>query len=104
MVLGGKRTAAESWGLSASKTLLGGLFGMSGKPKPPTPKAQVVKSKPKPRGVKPRPASKPKVVYGPPAPKKRNVRGGGRSNVKPPQFSASTKGMRSKQETLGLMR
>ena len=33
MVLGGKRTAAESWGLSSSKTLLGGMLGISGKPK-----------------------------------------------------------------------
>jgi len=33
MVLGGKRTAAESWGLSSSKTLLGGMLGASGKPK-----------------------------------------------------------------------
>jgi len=33
MVLGGKRTAAESLGLTGSKTLLGGLLGVSGKPK-----------------------------------------------------------------------
>ena len=33
MILGGKRTAAESWGLSSSKTLLGGMLGASGKPK-----------------------------------------------------------------------
>jgi hypothetical protein len=33
MVLGGKRTAAESLGLSGSKTLLGGMLGISGKPK-----------------------------------------------------------------------
>ena len=33
MVLGGKRTAAESVGLAGSKTLLGGMLGMSGKPK-----------------------------------------------------------------------
>jgi hypothetical protein len=33
MVLGGKRTAAESLGLTGSKTLLGGMLGISGKPK-----------------------------------------------------------------------
>jgi hypothetical protein len=33
MVLGGKRTAAESFGLTGSKTLLGGMLGISGKPK-----------------------------------------------------------------------
>ena len=33
MVLGGKRTSAESLGLTGSKTLLGGLLGVSGKPK-----------------------------------------------------------------------
>lgn len=33
MVLGGKRTAAESLGLTASKTMLGGMLGISGKPK-----------------------------------------------------------------------
>jgi hypothetical protein len=53
--------------------------------------------------VGPSAAPKPKVVYGPPAPKKRNVRGGG-SSTKTPSFSATTNGMRSKQETLGLMR
>jgi hypothetical protein len=33
MVLGGKRTATESLGLTGSKTLLGGMLGISGKPK-----------------------------------------------------------------------
>jgi hypothetical protein len=66
--------------------------------------AQISRSKPKNvRGVRPSTAPKPKVVYGPPAPKKRNVRGGG-SSTKTPSFSATTNGMRSKQETLGLMR
>ena len=68
--------------------------------------AQIPKSKPKNvrgGGVKPSTPPKPKVVYGPPAPKKRNVRGGG-SSTKTPSFSATTNGMRSKQETLGLMR
>ena len=66
--------------------------------------AQIAKTKPKNvRGVRPSTAPKPKLVYGPPAPKKRNVRGGG-SSTKTPSFSATTNGMRSKQETLGLMR
>jgi hypothetical protein len=106
MVLGGKRTAEEEMGLTGSKTLLGGLLGMSGKPKDKNTKAQIPKSKPKNvrgGGVKPSTPPKPKVVYGPPAPKKRNVRGGG-SSTKTPSFSATTNGMRSKQETLGLMR
>jgi hypothetical protein len=69
--------------------------------------AQIAKSKPKNvrgGGVKPSTPPKPRVVYGPPAPKKRNVRGGG-SSTKTPSFSASNpNGHRSKQETLGLMR
>jgi hypothetical protein len=66
--------------------------------------AQIAKTKPKNvRGVGPSAAPKPKVVYGPPAPQRRNVRGGG-SSTKTPSFSATTNGMRSKQETLGLMR
>lgn len=103
MVLGGKRTAAESMGLAGSKTLLGGMLGISGNPNKAK-QSQVAKTKPKNvRGVRPSAAPKPKVVYGPPAPKKRNVRGGGAS-TKTPSFSATTNGMRSKQETLGLMR
>jgi hypothetical protein len=51
MVLGGKRTAAESWGLSSSKTLLGGMLGASGNPQ--AKQAKVVKSKPKTLPVKP---------------------------------------------------
>ena len=69
--------------------------------------AQIAKSKPKNvrgGGVKPSTPPKPRVVYGPPAPKKKNVRGGG-SSTKTPSFSASNpNGHRSKQETLGLMR
>jgi hypothetical protein len=107
MVLGGKRTAEEEMGLTGSKTLFGGLLGMSGKPKDKNTKAQIPKSKPKNvrgGGVKPSTPPKPRVVYGPPAPKKRNVRGGG-SSTKTPSFSASNpNGHRSKQETLGLMR
>ena len=67
--------------------------------------AQISRSKPKNvRGVRPSTAPKPKVVYGPPVPKKRNVRGG-RASTKTPNFSASNPhAHRSKQETLGLMR
>ena len=99
MVLGGNRTAAESWGLSASKTLLGGMFGASGKPK-----AQVAKPKPKPMGVKPKPMSKPRVVYGPPVPQKKNATGGGKPSVKAPRFSASTKGAKTKADLIGVHR
>jgi hypothetical protein len=65
--------------------------------------ATPAKTKPTPKPITPLAAPKPKVVYGPPAPNKRNVRGGG-SSTKTPSFSATTNGMRSKQETLGLMR
>jgi hypothetical protein len=102
MILGGKRTTSESLGLSASKTLLGGMFGISGNPK--ATKAKIAQTKPKnTRGIKPPTSSRPRVVYGPPIPQKRNVRGG-RSTQSTPRFSPTTKGMRSKQETLGLMR
>ena len=128
MVLGGRRTAAESWGLSGSKTLLGGMLGMSGKPKDKNQqaleakrpwwdkagwfgggsrvsqqKAKLASTKPKVKPVKPPTSSKPRVVYGPPVPQTRNTRGG-RSSQSTPRFSATTKGMRSKLETLGLMR
>jgi hypothetical protein len=69
--------------------------------------AQIAKSKPKNvrgGGVKPSTPPKPRVVYGPPAPQKRNRPGSGAS-TKTPSFSASNpNGHRSKQETLGLMR
>ena len=65
--------------------------------------ATPAKTKPTPKLITPSAAPKPKVVYGPPAPQRRNVRGGG-SSTKTPSFSATTNGMRSKQETLGLMR
>lgn len=103
MVLGGKRTAAESWGLSASKTLLGGLFGASGKPK-----AQIATQKPKTKPVKPPSRVGPVVMYGKNDPrrkqsgpyKSRFVR----NSSKVPKFSASTSGFRTKTQTLGLMR
>lgn len=126
MVLGGKRTAAENFGLAGSKTLLGSMLGMSGKPKEPKTTnigpATMYKpndprrkqsgpyqsrfARPKNAGVrpvKPPPKSTPKIV-------RTSSQGGRRgsgskpSTSNPPRFSASTKGMRSKQETLGLMR
>jgi hypothetical protein len=102
MVLGGKRTTSEMVGLAGSRTLLGGISGMSGRPTPP--KAQIASTKPKnKRGVKPPTSAKPRVVYGPPVPQRKNKRGG-RTTTSTPSFNATTKGMRSKQETLGLMR
>ena len=65
--------------------------------------AKVASTKPRIKPVKPPTSQKPKVVYGPPVPQTRNTRGG-RSSQSTPRFSATTKGMRSKQETLGLMR
>jgi len=130
MILGGKRTAAESMGLAGSKTLLGGLLGVSGKPKDKNTQAleakrpwwdkagwfgggsrvsqqqaQLAKSKPKVKGVKPAVKPSVKVVR-----TKANLiggggQGGGRSSkTRTPNFSASTKGMRTKQQTLGMMR
>jgi hypothetical protein len=65
-------------------------------------------ARPRNAGVKPvsPPVSrKPKVVYGPPVPSSKRSGGGrGGSSNKPPRFTAGTRGMRSKQETLGLMR
>jgi hypothetical protein len=106
MVLGGKRTTPEIMGLAGSKSLFGRMMGMSGRPTPAKPiKANVARTKPKnTRGVKPPTSARPRVIYGPPAPKKRNVRGGRTTSTKTPRFNATTKGMRSKQETLGLMR
>jgi hypothetical protein len=104
MVLGGKRTKQDSASLIAKKSImssplgiLGGLVANANKP------PQVGRTRPRTRPVKPPSSQKPKVVYGPPAPKKRNKRGGG-TTQSTPRFSATTKGMRSKQETLGLMR
>jgi hypothetical protein len=84
-----------------------GLFGGASKEiKEKQRQAQIPKSKPKNvrgGGVKPPINPKPRVVYGPPAPKKRNVRGGG-SSTKTPKFSASGPGGNAKQKTLGVTR
>jgi hypothetical protein len=79
-----------------------GMFG--GASKQIQEKAKLGTKPPAKPPVKPSVKPKPRVVYGPPAPKKRNVRGGG-SSTKTPSFSVSNpNGHRSKQETLGLMR
>jgi hypothetical protein len=79
-----------------------GMFG--GASKQIQEKAKLGTKPPAKPPVKPSVKPKPRVVYGPPAPKKRNVRGGG-SSTKTPSFSASNPNAhRSKQETLGLMR
>jgi hypothetical protein len=124
MVLGGKRSAAESWGLSASKTLLGGMLGISGKPKEPKnigsatmykpndPRRKVSGAyqsrfaRPKNAGVRPvKPPAKPavKVI-------KTSPQGGSRgssskpSTSRPPSFGASTKGSRTKADLIGVHR
>ena len=132
MVLGGKRTAAESWGLSGSKTLLGGMLGASGKPKDKNTqaleakrpwwdkagwfgggsriaqeqvkKAQLAKRKPKANPVKPPAKPKPKVTVV--AGGGQGGRRGGRKPSKPkvPQFSATTKGSNAKASVLGVHR
>jgi hypothetical protein len=149
MVLGGTRTTAESMGLAGSKTLLGRMLGISGKPKDKNTQAleekrpwwdkqgwfgggsrvaqqqaQLASTKPKnaissgskrqqaklaktqPQKVTPiKPPSKPKVQVVSAPSKRKNKRGGGTTTTSnTPKFSASTPGMRSKQQTLGMMR
>lgn len=124
MVLGGKRTAAESWGLSASKTLLGGMLGISGKPKEPKNIGPATMYKPNDprrkqsgpyqsrfarpknagvRPVKPPAKSSVKVVRTSP---QAGSRGSGSkpSTSRPPNFSASTKGSRTKADLIGVHR
>jgi len=131
MVLGGKRTAAESWGLSGSKTLLGGLLGASGKPKDKNTqaleakrpwwdkagwfgggsrvsqeqakKAQIARSKPKSKPVSPPSKPKPKVTVVK-APTKPKYQGGQRSGkTRTPNFSASNPvASNTKAKTIGV--
>ena len=54
--------------------------------------------------VKPPTTSKPRVVYGPPVPQRRNTRGGGSTTNKPPRFSASTRGAKTKADLIGVHR
>ena len=124
MVLGGKRTAAESWGLSASKTLLGGMLGMSGKPQESQKKnigpATMYKpndsrrkqsgpyqsrfARPKNAGVRPvKPPSKPSVIYTYPQSKNKSSSVYNRpASSRPPSFNASTKGSRTKINLFGI--
>lgn len=99
MVLGGKRTMAESLGLSASKTFLGGAFGASGNRSQP---AKVAKTKPIGKPVKP--PSKPSVIYTYPqsANKSKPSPIYKSSSPKVPSFSATTRGSSSKSNILGI--
>ena len=67
-------------------------------------KAQIAKSKPVAKPVKPPTKPQAKVVYGPPVPSRLKSKKRGASKSKVPNFTAGAPGMRSKQETLGLMR
>jgi hypothetical protein len=70
-----------------------------------TTQAQIGKTSPNAKsiGPVPKPTPKPQVLPTGGVGRKRNVRGGG-TTTSTPSFNATTKGMRSKQETLGLMR
>ena len=103
MVLGGKRTTSEAMGLLGSKNPIGAMFGMSGNPKS-TNQAKIAKSKPVAKPVKPPAKPQAKVVYGPPVPSRSKGKTGGAPKSKVPNFTAGAPGMRSKQQTLGLMR
>ena len=103
MVLGGKRTASEAMGLFGSKTPIGAMFGMSGNPKSVN-QANIAKSKPVAKPVKPPAKPQAKVIQGPPIPARLKSKKSGASKSKVPNFTAGAPGMRSKQETLGLMR
>jgi hypothetical protein len=104
---------------------IGGILGMSGRSTPPKapPKSvtmydpndprrkqtgpyQSKFARPKNAGIKPvKPptSAKPRVVYGPPVPQRRNVRGGRTSSTRTPSFNATTRGSSAKQQTLGLV-
>jgi hypothetical protein len=100
MVLGGKRTTSEAMGLLGSKTPIGAMFGMSGNPN----SAKIAKSKPVAKPIKPPAKPQAKVVYGPPVPSRSKGKTGGAPKSKVPNFTAGSPGMRSKTQTLGLMR
>jgi hypothetical protein len=100
MVLGGKRTTSEAMGLLGSKTPIGAMFGMSGNPN----SAKIAKSKPVAKPVKPPAKPQAKVVYGPPVPSRLNGKKGSAPKSNVPNFTAGAPGMRSKTQTLGLMR
>ena len=100
MVLGGKRTAAENFGLSASKTLLGGLLGISGNPKQ---RAQVAKSKPIGKPIKPPVKPSVKVVRTKADTIGSGSGGGKKSKTKTPKFGATCPASgNTKAKTLGV--
>ena len=100
MVLGGKRTTSEAMGLLGSKNPIGAMFGMSGNPN----SAKIAKSKPVAKPVKPPAKPQAKVVYGPPVPSRLKNKKGAAPKSSVPNFTAGAPGMRSKTQTLGLMR
>jgi len=68
------------------------------------PPAQIAKSKPVAKPVKPPAKPQAKVVYGPPVPSRSKGKTGGAPKSSVPNFTAGSPGMRSKTQTLGLMR
>jgi hypothetical protein len=66
--------------------------------------AQLAKSKPVAKPVKPPTKPQAKVVYGPPVPSRLNGKKGSAPKSNVPNFTAGAPGMRSKTQTLGLMR
>ena len=73
-------------------------------PKTGKPKVQIAKSKPVAKPIKPPAKPQAKVVYGPPVPSRLKGKTGGAPKSKVPNFTAGSPGMRSKTQTLGLMR
>ena len=68
------------------------------------PKAQIAKSKPVAKPVKPPAKPQAKVVYGPQVPSRSKGKKGAAPKSSVPNFTAGAPGMRSKTQTLGLMR
>lgn len=68
------------------------------------PQAQLAKSKPIAKPIKPPTNPQAKVVYGPPVPSRLKSKNGGTPAPKVPNFTAGAPGMKSKSQTLGLMR
>jgi len=68
------------------------------------PPAQIAKSKPVAKPVKPPVKPQAKVVYGPSVPSRLKSKPGATPKSSVPNFTAGAPGMRSKQQTLGLMR
>jgi len=67
-------------------------------------KAKIAKSKPVAKPVKPPAKPQAKVVYGPPVPSRSKSKKGGAPKSSVPNFTAGSPGMRSKTQTLGMMR